>query len=182
MQAGQCVYCKRSFEKIEVSKSDIIPDFFGNGLILENAVCKDCNNTFNTQVENPLRHHFQYLRRELYLEGRRGRPVKVDTEVEIDEVGKTVGTELDHFIEKGVRPFTFTGEDGKEYYSVIGNNEYVEEMKDMLNQKKPNIEWKEREEFGVRTTFVALPYEVMYSEKGKRLAAKIAFERLCQKL
>ena len=177
-----CIYCKKQMDFASTSKSDIIPDFFGNGLILENAVCKICNNDFNTQVEQKLRNYFQYLRSGLDLRGRRKKPVKLLAEIEVDSLGKKMKVDLDHINTKGIPPFKFKGENGKEYYAVIGKKEYIKDKKREISDKKPKIKWQESNSKGeVTLTIGTLPIEVMYGELGKRLAAKIAFERLCQK-
>lgn len=88
MKANSCIYCKVPLDSDSVSKSDVIPDYLGNGLVLEEAVCKACNNDFNVQVEQPLKDHLQYLRAGLALRGRRRKPVRVSAGVEIESLGK----------------------------------------------------------------------------------------------
>jgi hypothetical protein len=182
MESISCIYCKNPFNATQPSRSDVIPDFLGNGLILDNAVCKSCNNEINSKVELPLRDHFQFLRTGLDLQGRRGKPLNLIVDVEVESLNKRMKANFDEIKGKGIPPFKFTGEDGREYYAVIGEKSYIKEMKSDISSKKPNIRWQEAHEKGeVTFTVKALPIDVMYGELGKRLAAKIAFERLCQK-
>jgi hypothetical protein len=129
MEFQRCIYCKKSFDDCIVSKSDIIPDFLGDGLVLEDAVCKECNNRINSEIELPIRDNFQYLRSQLDLKGRRGKPVRVEVNAEVGEIGEQIKTNLDHVYQKGLPPFEYRGADGKKYYSVCGKTEYTEVMK-----------------------------------------------------
>ena len=182
MESQTCIYCKNPFNTTQPSKSDIIPDFLGDGLILENAVCKLCNNEINSKVELPLRDYFQFLRAGLDLQGRRGKPLNLIVDAEIESLDKRMRVNFDQIKGRGIPPFKFIGEDGREFYAVIGEKFYIEERKNEISSKKANIRWQEANEKGeVSFTVRALPIEVMYGELGKRLAAKIAFERFCQK-
>lgn len=125
MKPNSCIYCKLPLDADSVSKSDVIPDFLGNGLILEEAVCKTCNNDFNVQVEQPLKDHLQYLRAGLDLRGRRRKPVRVLAGVEIEKLGKRMTVDLKHIEKKGIPPFKFRGDDGRQHYAVIGKAEYI---------------------------------------------------------
>jgi len=182
METFDCIYCKKNLPITLSSRSDVIPDFLGNGLILERAVCKTCNNEFNIQVEQPLRNHFQFLRSGLDLKGRRGKPVQLVVDVEIESLDKKIRSDVEHIKGKGVPPFKFRGDDGKEYYAFIGKKAYIEEKKKEINSKKSNIKWMEANDKGeVILSVNALPVNIMNSDLAKRLAAKIAFERFCQK-
>jgi hypothetical protein len=182
MEPNSCIYCKNSFDSVAPSKSDIIPDFLGDGLILENAVCKTCNNQINSDVEMPLRDHFQFLRLGLDLPGRRRKSPGLSVDVEIESLSIKIRGNYDKIKDRGIPPLKLTGEDGKKYYVVIGTSSYIEEIKGKLALKKPNIIWQEANEKGyVKLTGSALPTKVMSGELAKRLAAKIAFERFCQK-
>lgn len=182
MESMSCIYCKRPFDSAVPSKSDIIPDFLGNGLTLDNAVCKACNNQINSKVELPLRDHLQYLRSGLDLRGRRRKPIDLFVNVEIESLQKKMRVNYDKIKFRGLPPFMFTEENGRKYYVVIGELSYIDEMKTKIAIKKPNIIWHEANDMGnIKLTGSTLPIGVMYGELGKRLAAKIAFERLCQK-
>lgn len=182
MKSNSCIYCKVPLDSDSVSKSDVIPDYLGNGLVLEEAVCKACNNDFNVQVEQPLKTHLQYLRAGLDLRGRRRKPVRVSTGVKIENLGKKMTVDLEYVEKKGIPPFKFQGDDGRQYYAVIGKTDYIERKKAEINNRHPNIIWQEANDKGkVDLQVNALPVRTMNGELARRLASKIAFERLCQK-
>ena len=182
MKSNCCIYCKVPLDSDSVSKSDVIPDHLGNGLVLEEAVCKACNNDFNVQVEQPLKDHLSYLRAGLDLRGRRRKPVRVLADVEIQSLGKKMTVDLEHIEKKGIPPFKFRGDDGRQYYALIGNLDYIENKKAEISIKKPNIIWQEANDKGeVELQVNTLPVHTMNGQLARRLASKIAFERLCQK-
>lgn len=182
MRTNFCIYCKLPLDSGSVSKSDVIPDHLGNGLILKEAVCKICNNDFNVQVEQPLRDHLSYLRAGLDLRGRRRKPVRLLADVEIQSLGKKMTVDVEHIERKGIPPFKFRGDDGRQYYAVIGKLDYIESKKAEIGRRHPNVIWKKANEKGeVELQVNTLPVRTMNGQLARRLASKIAFERLCQK-
>lgn len=184
MNSNACIYCKRSLLEVEPSDSDIIPTFFGGHLKLKNAVCKKCNNDINSQVEIPIRDAFRFIRSGLDIKGRRRKDIKVPLEVKA--LGKTLITDLDLFQEKGIPPFSFEfkHEDGRKYIAILGERDYTDSMREEIERNTPNKPWKWREFSAmpeINASVLVLPFNLMKGEEGKRLAAKIAFERLCQK-
>ena len=175
-----CIYCKALIDNSSNSRSDIIPDFLGDGLILDNCVCKTCNNEFNSQVEQTLKNKFHFIRSGLNLKGRRGKPLKVIGKIEINSLNKVMNVDVDS-IRDGIPPFKHEGPDGNEYYVVIGNNGYLEAKKAEISKKKNNLDWKEIDKSNIDFVVKILPTDVMLGPLGRRIAAKMAFERLCQK-
>ena len=176
-----CIYCKSPINNSSKSRSDIIPVFFGDGLILDNSVCKTCNNEFNSQVEQTLKSEFQFIRSGLNLKGRRKNPPKVIGKIEINSLNKVMNNVEIDSIRDGIPPFKHKEPDGNEYYVVIGNNDYLEAKKAEICKKRHNVDWKEIDKSNIDFVVKILPTDVMLGPLGRRLAAKMAFERLCQK-
>lgn len=184
MELSSCIYCKNDFTDIEPSDSDIIPTFLGGNLKLRNAVCKKCNNVINSEVEMPIRDNFRYIRSGLGIKGRRKKHINV--QVEVEALGKKLGTDLDFFKKKGIPPFPFEfrNENGRKHLAILGDQKYVYRKRKEIESNTPNKKWEWRE-FSempeINASVLVLPFSLMNGEEGKRLAAKIAFERLCQK-
>lgn len=176
-----CIYCKNPFGVTKPSKSDIIPYFLGNALTLDNAVCKACNNKINLEIEMPLRDHFQYLRKGLDIRGRHRNPLRLVAGVEIEGLNKKMTVNYEKVKGRGLDPFKFIGDDGREYYAAIGSQQYLTKIKKEISAKNPRVKWHTVKGGGeVVFTVTALPTRTMYGHLGRRLAAKVAFERLCQ--
>lgn len=173
-----CIYCKKSTPEVEPTLSHVIPDFLGGALELKDAVCKTCNNKINGDVEEPIKKPFAYLRSGLDLQGRRRRDIKVPAKVKI------LGVELETNLNSDIRipPFEYQKSNGERGLVIVGENEYVENEKKKIdsNQRK-KWAWEELEGTPHPEIFIeVLPFNVLLSNKGQRLAAKIAFERFCQ--
>jgi len=173
-----CIYCKKTLPEIKPSKSHVIPDFLGGVLELNNAVCIECNNRVNREIEKLMIKPFAYLRSGLDLRGRRRRDIKVSAEVKI--LGVKIKTKLSSGIQ--IPPFEYQKPNGEKGLVIVGEKDYVEKEKRKIEsntRKKWN--WEEIEgvpEFEV--LIKVLPLEVLRDNEGRKLAAKIAFERFCQ--
>jgi hypothetical protein len=174
-----CIYCKKRIPEVRPTKSDIIPTFLGGTLVLNNAVCKVCNNKINSEIEQPIRDAFSYLRSGLDLGGRRNRDVKVQSKVKI--LGKELKMSLgDSGIE--LPPFKYRNPDGKSVIVIVGEKEYVKKkIKEVEFNSTKSWSWNDFEDEPKPEILIeALPFDILIEEKGQRFAAKIAFERLCQ--
>lgn len=182
--AFKCIYCQKTTPEVTSSQSHIIPDAFGQGPILNNAVCESCNHDFNQAVETNLAKRFATLRNCLALDGRRGKPsfmgkVKfLDVENEMRFIGpKELETSL--FVFKSV-----TGEDTKRKIAFIGDPKSLQEAQEQYGKRHPGVVWEDVDpaliEKGLRFEF-RIDFEVFAAPEVHRLAAKIAFEALAWK-
>lgn len=180
----KCIYCRKSPPEVTPSVSHIIPDAFGQGPILNNAVCESCNHDFNQKVEQNLAGRFATLRNALALDGRRGKPsfkAKVNflnVENEVRLIGpKELETSL--FVFKGV-----TGDDGKKKIAFIGDAKSVQKAQEQFQKRHPNVIWEDVDpaliDKGLQFEF-RIDFSVFVTPEVHRLAAKIAFETLTWK-
>jgi HNH endonuclease len=53
---SSCIWCNRPYPPATVSREHVLPEFLGVYLKLpDGAVCKECNNSLNTQLDQPLK-------------------------------------------------------------------------------------------------------------------------------
>lgn len=173
-----CIYCKKTVPEVKPTVSHVIPDFLGGALELKNAVCKDCNNRINREIEEPMKKPFAYLRSGLDLGGRRRKEIKIPATTKI--LGKEIEINIRSEIE--IPPFEYQKSTSEKGLVIVGDKNYVEKEKQKINSKsKKTWKWEELEGSPNPKIFIeVLPFNILVDNKGQRLAAKIAFERLCQ--
>lgn len=175
-----CIYCKRSEPQVTKSESHVIPDSFGVGPILLDAVCKDCNHRINLKVEQPVKDRLASLRNLIAIDGRRGKPsflAKVQYLDVIQEVRLRIPAELGRrlfFFELGTDP------DGKKKFAIIGDPEKFSEVQARHQERHPGTTWTEIQpaEAGALQIAVEIDCDVFASEQTHRLAAKVAVESI----
>lgn len=172
-----CIYCKKRHPEVKPTTSHIIPTFLGGFIELDYAVCKTCNGKINSEVEQPLRNNFSYLRSGLNLEGRRKREIKIIGEATI--LGQKIKIGMDKI---EIPPFEHKNTDGKNVLVIVGDNDYIEKKKkEIESNSSKKWRWNEFEEPPYPEILVEVfPFDKLKREKGQRLSAKIVFERLCQ--
>lgn len=59
---SSCIWCERPYPPAIASREHVLPEFLGVDCMLpDGAVCKECNNSLNTQLDQPLKAIFQPL-------------------------------------------------------------------------------------------------------------------------
>jgi hypothetical protein len=57
---SRCIWCERPYPPAIASREHVLPEFLGVDCMLpDGAVCKECNNSLNTQLDQPLKGIFQ---------------------------------------------------------------------------------------------------------------------------
>lgn len=179
----KCIYCLRTTPDATPSKSHIIPDALGGMIILENAVCLECNSKFNKEVEMPIRDAVALVRQLLMIKTRRGKipSIKAITRFKDLECEITVPTIGDVNISDINKDFLVFKKKGVKQIACFGVGDKVKEFQEKYEDRHKKVKWEDvtlPEKLEFEST---LNFGEMCSERGMRLAAKIAFEWLCHK-
>jgi hypothetical protein len=171
-----CIYCKRLFPEARSSVAHIFPDALGGTLTSDDIVCSDCNGRVNQDVEMAALDQFRLFRSLLGIEGRRGIPGVPGT---VTVEGHTIPTVLG----PGLAPSTplvhvEKNDQGKKTYFAYGPDDVRDAFVAAVAKKRPDVNWK-TSRYNVEMEIIA-DGPALEDPILRRLAAKVAFERLAQ--
>jgi len=168
---NKCVYCLTASKSI--TQSHVIPDSLGGSVIIENAVCKKCNEQINKNVEMPIRDALSLIRGLLEIKSRKRKSPSVKVISEFKDLRCAIS--LVHLGEIDKEILVFKKSDGKQI-ACFGTKEKIEDFKHKYEAKHANVKWEEIELPDKLSIEACLDMSVLYSDAGLRLACKIAFE------
>ena len=179
----KCIYCKKSSPDVTPSISHIIPDGFGIGPTLNNAVCANCNHQINQEIENPIIQSLALLRNMLGIEGRHGKP-RFKAQAKFLDAILDVHLRTPEELDKSLFFFKL-GKDssGKNRIAIIGDKNKILETQKAYEQRHPNTIWIDtppNTPTGIDFK-IEMDFDIFATQKAHRLASKIAFEYYCLK-
>lgn len=174
-----CIYCRNELAGSNPpSVSHCFPDAIGGLSYTTNTVCVTCNNQINSQVENPVIRSLAFFQNIWRIESRRGKVPRLravlriaglEGDVVLDETGTPVGPMVLKSDKKS----------SSKSFSVIGRGDQVEEKRLEIERKYPSVQWTELPLGNTAESEVRIELNLC-GDKFRRLAAKVAFERLSQ--
>jgi HNH endonuclease len=172
-----CIYCKRLSPAVRSSVAHIFPDALGGTVTSDAIVRRECNGSVNQDVEMRALDQFRLFRSLLGIEGRRGGIPGVPGTIRVE------GQEIRTVLGPGLTP---TGpvyreeedEQGKKSYFAYGPDEARAAFVAEIARKRPNVNWK-TSRYNVEIETIA-DGPALEDPILRRLAAKVAFERLAQ--
>ena len=170
-----CIYC---LGEKRPSVSHVIPEaFINNGPVLMNAVCHDCNQRVNKELEQNMIRKLAVIRSMFGLGGKRSRipvfPLTIRSDnFETQVMVKSPGDLKDKLI-------AVPSKDGLGIY-FLGPTEKVMKKKSEYEKKHPKVTWEEITcEGGERLEYeYGIDFAAFSKPEALRLASKIAFEWL----
>lgn len=180
MNMFTCIYCENEYLNDELSKSDIIPFAFlaGKKLILNNKVCKTCNNLVNKNAEQTIIKEFESLRRRINATQRRGQPIKNQFVIEYKNNDIQLRTNPIRSIEPEnilSKPMYFKDENDKGV--IIGPYEKTMETAASKGEEKKVDKVEVNNNFSIYESY-SVPIKSFFSKEMKTMVAKICYEWL----
>jgi len=175
-----CIYCLKDEPEVTPSKAHIFPDVVGGVTSTRRTVCVGCNGIINREVETPTLSTFALFQSIWGIKGRRKRIKGVPATLRV------AGKEMDALLDQKGEPkpaiiFIGIDETGKRTYSIIGPANKVEDKRQEITRKYPNIQWQEMNLKQMSPPEAVIEFNGDLSRLPlRRLAAKVAFERWAQ--
>lgn len=156
----------------------MFPYAIGGTSSARDTVCAECNQRVNRDVETPALPMFRVFQNLHGIRNRYGKVPGVRATVQIESFEANVTLR-----DKGQPSHPVvrleTDEHGRKRYVVYGTPEMIRAKFEEISAKRPGLEWTEGREDVVIQVVAEHPFEPS-DVAVRRLAAKIAFERLAQ--
>ena len=176
-----CIYCRRQPPQARPTEAHIVPEALGGSAVLLNAVCGGCNRRIARQIETPARNALAFFQSVWGIKGRSRRPRGVSA------ILKYAGNEKRiHLDDRGEPPgvVVFVGKDEQRNttYRLVGHPSEIRRQAEKISRRHPDLIELVRvpEEEGAGIEFRIISDADLIGPILRRLAAKVAFERLAQ--
>jgi len=156
-----------------------MPEALGGSAVLLNAVCGGCNRRIARHIETPARNALVFFQSVWGIKGRSRRPRGVPAVVKY--AGDERHVHLDH---RGEPPrvvvFVESDEEGAATYKLMGRPIDIQQQADKVRRRRPGLIQfvRKPEEEAASMEFQIISEADLIGPVLRRLAAKIAFERL----
>jgi len=175
-----CIYCLRNEPQAIPSKAHIFPDGMGGITSTGATVCVSCNDRINKEFETNEIDKFSIFQSIWGIKGRRGKIRGVPAVWQFG--GKQFRVSLDAAGEPKTPMVTVEKDkNDTKRYRVIGPPAKVEGKLQEISKKCPSVEWREIDLTDTPPPVSTVDFDSNLGRNSlRRLAAKVAFERLAQ--